>query len=132
MHGRAALWYVYRQYALSAAATHALDLQTLMHLKFSGDLESFIHAWDASLLAISNVPDPDFLFSLVEPKLRECKQLGPAFAHLDGAEPISNAEQLTLIYNAARREIDNKRRDRIQRISCGRYFLPFLRSPQLT
>ena len=83
MHGRAALWYVYRQYALSAAATPALDLQTLMHLKFSGDFESFIHPWDASLLAISRVPEQDFLYSLLEPKLLECKKLGPAFAYLD-------------------------------------------------
>ena len=38
MHGRTALWYVYRQYALSTAATHAIDFQSLMNLKFSGDL----------------------------------------------------------------------------------------------
>ena len=97
MHVRAALWHVYRQYALSAAATHALDLQTLMHLKFNGDLESFIHAWDATLLAISAVPGSDFLYSLLEPKLRECKQHGPAFAHLDGAEPLPNSEQFKFI-----------------------------------
>jgi hypothetical protein len=74
-----------------------------MHLKFSGDLESFIHAWDACLLAKAPVPDPDFLHSLLEPKLRECKHLGSAFAHLDGAERFSNAAHLAFIYNAARR-----------------------------
>ena len=100
---------------MSAAATHAVDLQTLIHVKFNGDLESFIHAWDACLLAISPVTGPDFFYALLEPKLRECKQLSPAFAHLDGAEPLSNADQLTFIYNAARREIDNKRRDKIRR-----------------
>ena len=106
MPGRAALMYVYRKYALGAAGPLAVDLQTLMHLKFNGDLESFIHAWDACLLAIEAVPVPNFLLSLLEPKLRECKQLSPAFAHLDG--------QLKLIYKAARREIDSKRRDKIK------------------
>ena len=101
MQGRAALWYVYRQYALSAAATHAIDFQSLMKLKFSGDLEVFLNAWDACLLAISQVLDPGFLYALLEPKLRDCRQLGPAFAHLDGAELLSTADQLTFIYNAA-------------------------------
>ena len=40
MPGRAALMYVYRKYALGAAGPLAVDLQTLMHLKFNGDLES--------------------------------------------------------------------------------------------
>ena len=102
--------YVYRQYALSAAATHAVNLQTLTHMKFDGDLESFIHAWDACLLAIDPVRDPNFLLFLLEPQLRECNQRSPAFPHLDGAEPIPNADQLKLIYNAARRDIDSKRR----------------------
>ena len=105
MHGRAALWYVYRQYVSSAAAAHAIDLQSLMNCKFSGDLEGCLHALDACLLAISPVPDPDFLYALLEPKLRDCKRLGPAVAHLDGAEPLSNAEQLAFMYNAARREV---------------------------
>ena len=64
MPGRAALSYVYRQYALSAAATHAVDLQTLIHIQFSGDLKSFIHVWDACLLAMSPVLGPDFIYSL--------------------------------------------------------------------
>ena len=83
MPGRAALMYVYRKYALGAAGPLAVDLQTLMHLKFNGDLESFIHAWDACLLAIEAVPLPNFILSLLEPELRDCKQPSPAFAHLD-------------------------------------------------
>ena len=66
-------------------------------------------------MAIDPVPYPNFVFSFLEPKLRECKQLSPAFAHLDGAEPIPNAEQLKLIYNAARRGIDNTQRDKINK-----------------
>ena len=112
MHGRAALWYVYRRYALSAAATRAIDFQSLMNLKFSGDLQGFLHAWDACLLAISPVPGPELLYALLEPKLRDCKQLGPAFAYLDGAETLPNAEQLAFNYNAARREVKHWRRDK--------------------
>ena len=82
MHGRAALWYVYRQYALRAAATHAIDIQSLIHLKCSGDLEGLLNAWDACLLALSPVPDPECLYALFDPKLRDWKQLAPAFAHL--------------------------------------------------
>ena len=75
--------YVYRKYAMGAAGPFAVNLQTLMHLKFKGDLESFIHAWDACLLAIEAVPLPNFILSLLEPELRDCKQPSPAFAHLD-------------------------------------------------
>ena len=46
MQGRAALYHVYQKYALSAAATLAIDLQTLIALKFNGDLEGFMRAWD--------------------------------------------------------------------------------------
>ena len=34
LRGRVVLWYVNRQYNLSAAATHIIDLQSLMNLKF--------------------------------------------------------------------------------------------------
>ena len=92
MQGRAVLWYIYRQYALSAAATHAVDFQSLMNLKFTGNLEGVFNAWNTCSLGLSPVPDPDFLHALLEPKLRDCRRLGPAFAHLDGAEPLSIAE----------------------------------------
>ena len=75
--------YVYRKYAIGAAGPFAVNLQTLMHLKFKGDFESFIHAWDACLLTIEAVPLPNFILSLLEPELRDCKQPSPAFAHLD-------------------------------------------------
>ena len=35
LQGRAAIWYVYRQYALSAAATHAIYFQFLINLEFT-------------------------------------------------------------------------------------------------
>ena len=38
LRGRVVLWYVNRQHDLSAAATHIIDLQSLMNLKFAGDL----------------------------------------------------------------------------------------------
>ena len=101
LQGRAALWYVYRQYGLSASATHALDFQSLMNLKFTGDLEGFLQAWDTCILAISFVTSPDLSHSLFEPKLRACKQLQQAFAVLDGNDPFSIAEQLEFIYRSA-------------------------------
>ena len=38
-----------------------------------------------------------------------------AVAHLDGAEPLPIADQLTFIYNAAWREVDNKRINKTQK-----------------
>ena len=96
---RVVLWYVNRQYDLSAAATHIIDLQSLMNLKFAGGLQCFMQAWDTLIIAISLVPSPDLLHSLFEPKLRPCKQLHPAFACLDGNELLSNADQLKFLYN---------------------------------
>ena len=92
LQGRAALWYVYRQYGLSAAATHAIDLQTLMNLKFTGDLEGFLQAWDTCILGISFVPSPDLLHSLFD--------------------LLSNAEQLDFIYRSACRVVENMKAER--------------------
>ena len=44
LRGRVVLWFVNRQYDLSATATHIIDLQSLMNLKFAGDLEGFMQA----------------------------------------------------------------------------------------
>ena len=93
MQGRAALYHVHQKYALSAAATLAIDLQTLIALKFNGDLEGFMRAWDFCILATSEVPTPDFLHAVLDPQLRNCKQLERAFAHLDGAEPLRVEDQ---------------------------------------
>ena len=40
-----------------------------------------------------------------------CKQLEPAFAHLQGAEPLPFEDQLKFSYKVAHREIENKQRD---------------------
>ena len=112
LQGRAALWYVYRQYGFSAAATHAIDRQSLMNLKFTGDLEGFLQAWDICILATSIVPSPDLLHSLFEPKLRACKQLQQAFAVLDGNDLLANAEQLEFIYQSACRVVENMKAER--------------------
>ena len=115
LQGRAALWYVYRQYALSAAATHAIGFQSLINLKFTGDLKGFLQSWDTCILVISLVPSPDLLHSLLEPKMRECKQLQPAFAHLDGNDPFSNSEQLKFIYRSACRVVENMKAERTKK-----------------
>ena len=39
MQGRAALWHVYQKFTLNEGAALAVDYQTLMALKFHGDLE---------------------------------------------------------------------------------------------
>ena len=104
LQGRAALWYVYRKYALSAAATHAIDFQSVMNMKFTGYLDGFLRA--------SFVPSPDLLHSLFEPKLRACKQLQQAFVVLDGNDLLSNAEQFDFIYRSACRVVENMKAER--------------------
>ena len=115
MQGRAALYHVYQKFALSAAATLAFDLQTLIALKFNGGLEGFMRAFDFYILAMSEVPTPDFLYAVLDPQLRNCKQLERAFAHLDGAEPLPAEDRLRFIHKAARRGIENKQRDKTKK-----------------
>ena len=110
MQGRAALWHIYQQYALSAAATHAIDLQTLMALRFTGDLEGFMRAFDFCFVSMSDVPSPEFFHALLDPQLRSCKLLKPAFVHLNGGAPLPSAEQLEFMYKAAYPEIENWQR----------------------
>ena len=58
------------------------------------------------------MPSPDVLHSLFETKLRQRKQLQPAFAVLDGNELRSNADQLTFLYNSASRVVENMKAER--------------------
>ena len=71
-----------------------------------------MQAWDALIIVISLVPSPDLWHSLFEPKLRQCKQLQPAFAVLDGNEPLSNAAQLKFLYNSATLVVENMKAER--------------------
>ena len=67
MLGRAVLHHVYQKFQLSAAVTRSIDLRTLMELKYGGDLEGFMRAWDFIIVAMSDVPPPDFLDASMEP-----------------------------------------------------------------
>ena len=68
MLGRAALRIVYQKFQLSAAVTRSIDLRPLMELRYGGDLEGFMRAWD-SVVAMSESPPVDFLPALLEPQL---------------------------------------------------------------
>ena len=89
MQGRAALWHVYQKFKLSAGAALAVDYQTLMALKFEGNLKGFMHSWDSCVMAMSQMPSYEFLHAVLEPQLRRCKALAPAFVNLDGADSHS-------------------------------------------
>ena len=112
LRGRVVLWYVNRQYDLSAAATHIIHFQSFLNLQFTGDLEGFMQAWDTLIIAISLFPCPDLLHSLFEPQLRPCKQLQPAFAVLDGNELLSNADQLKFLHNSGTQVVENMKAER--------------------
>ena len=61
-------------------------------------------------MAMIQMPSYEFLHAVLEPQLRRCKALAPAFVNLDGADPDSFANRLNFLYKAAHREIDNKQR----------------------
>ena len=75
---------------LSSGSALAVDSQTLMALQFEGDLEGFMHSWDSCVMAMSQMPSCEFLHAVLEPQLRRCKELAPAFVNLDGADPDSS------------------------------------------
>ena len=58
---------------MSAAATLAIDLQTLMALMLKAGLAGCMRAWDFCILAMSEVPSSDFLRALLDPQLRNRK-----------------------------------------------------------
>ena len=66
-------------------------------------------------VSMSDVPSPEFLHALLDPQLRSCKQLEPAFVHLDGGAPLPAAEQLEFMCKAAYREIENRQRDKTKK-----------------
>ena len=80
---------------MSAAATHIIDLRSLINLKFAGDLAGFMQAWNTFIIAV--------LHSSFEPTLRPRNQRQPAFAVLDGNELLSNTDQVKFLYNSATR-----------------------------
>ena len=70
-----------------------------------------MRAWDSTILAMSDVPPPDFLHALIEPKLRACKQMDPVFTILDGNDPLQSLDQFKFMYKAAWRLVENKQHD---------------------
>ena len=75
-----------------------------MNLKFAGDLEGFMQAWDTLIIAV--------LHSSVEPKLRPRNQRQPAFAVLDGNELLSNTDQVKFLSNSATRVEEHMKAER--------------------
>ena len=87
-----------------------VDLNTLINLKFAGDLESFISAWDRTLLAMRRPPEEDLLLAVLEPELRKCQSLAPEFVIYDGADNDSEIRTRKWLYNSARRAIGRQMR----------------------
>ena len=115
MLGRAALHIVYQKFQLSAAVTRSIDLRTLMELRYGGDLEGFMRAWDSTIVAMSESPPVDFLLALLEPQLRVCKQMDPLFIILNGNDPLPADDQFKFMYRAAWRLVGNKQKDGIRK-----------------
>ena len=65
MQGRAALWHVYQKFRLSAGAALAVDYQTLMALKFEGDLEGFMPSLDFCVVAMFQILSYEFLHAVL-------------------------------------------------------------------
>ena len=110
LSGRCALYMVYYRYTIERGQALSVDLTTLVSLRFGGDLEGFLNAWDYALMALAKVPDEDLLCSLLECQLRKCKGLEPAFVTFDAAEEGSETRTSAFLYNAARREVVRRQR----------------------
>eukprot|EP00959_Pyramimonas_sp_CCMP1952_P292263 6112335-Pyramimonas_sp.AAC.1 len=110
LSGRCALYMAYYRYTIERGQAMSVDLATLVGLRFGGDLEGFLNAWNYALMALAKVPDQDMLCSLLECQLRKCKGLEPASVTYDAAEEGTATRTSAFLYNAARREIVRRQR----------------------
>jgi hypothetical protein len=84
--GRVALWYLIERYRLDSGQTQHIDMQSLMSLKFQGDLELFLDTYDNILDNLEEVPTEAMLHAVLVPQLRHCKGLQPDFVTYDAAD----------------------------------------------
>ena len=70
-----------------------------------------MRAWDSSIVAMSDVPPPDFLHALMEPQLRLCKHMDFVFASQDGNDSLHLTDQFKFIYKVAWRVVEKKQKD---------------------
>lgn len=91
-----------------------IDLSSLVQLGFQGDLESFLAAWDYTLMALTRFPDEELFLALLEAQLRKCRALGPAFVVYDGAPEGSPTRTSKYLYDAPRQEVMRKQRKAVR------------------
>ena len=112
--GRPALWIFLRRYTIDKGQSVHVDLNSLLKIEFDGDLELFLDTFDHCLLNLHVPPTEELLHAILEPQLRRCKGLAPAFLAYDAADDSSAIRTSTWLYDAARRFVMLKRREEVR------------------
>ena len=84
LYRRVALWHVFQKFQLESGTVLSLEYQILMSLSMGGDLEGFMHAWDACIQAMGAQPDIHMLRALFGNQLRKCDDLKLMFMTIEG------------------------------------------------
>ena len=84
LYRRVALWHVFQKFQLESGTVLSLEYQILMSLSMGGDLEGFMHAWDACIQAMSAQPDIHMLRALFGNQVRKCDDLKLMFMTIEG------------------------------------------------
>jgi hypothetical protein len=101
---------LYQRYEIEKGASIQVDLTQLMSLRYNGDLEGYLDAYDDVLLTLSKKPDEDWLLGLIETELRKVASLGPQFVIYDASPHDPNIQSAQWLYDRARVVVSQQRR----------------------
>jgi hypothetical protein len=108
--GRAAVFMMFRRFQIEKGASIQVDLNQLMCLRFNGDLEGYLDAWDDVLLGLNKKPDDDWLLGLLETELRKVTALGPHFVIYDASPHDLNIQSVQWLYDRARMVVSQQQK----------------------
>ena len=111
MNGRQALWILLNSYSVSKGTRMQGEMQDLMALTFTGDLEVFVSRFDSMMGGImSDIPEA-LLRTVLEPQLRKAVELRADFVYVDASDDddVHHTENLlAMARRAIRRAIMQK------------------------
>jgi hypothetical protein len=108
--GRSALYIMLQRYHIDSGTQMQVDLTSIMSLKFETDLGIFLDRLDYILLEANTSIPEEFLYAIVEPELRKCRDLAPDFVALDATDDGDPKRTSSALYDMARRCLARKQR----------------------
>jgi hypothetical protein len=118
--GRSAVFILLRRYHIDSGTQMQMDLTSVMSLKYEGDLEIYLDKLDFILLEADTAIPEQFLYAIIEPELRKCKELAADFVYLDSTDDGDPRRTSSSLYEVARKVLTRMQRMSMREALTGK------------